>query len=68
MITRTHHPELRRYVLIVMAGARDSALTTMLYDLARDCPPSQAMDYLEAVELTTSSERDAVIELLERRL
>jgi hypothetical protein len=68
MIAYTRHPELVRYILIVMAGARDDTLTAMLYDLARECPPAQAMDYLEAVELTSGDGRDEVIALLERRL
>jgi hypothetical protein len=68
IIMRSRHPELVRYALIVMAGARDDTLTTMLYDLARESTPDQAMDFLEAVELTTGDERDDVIALLERRL
>ena len=68
MIANTRHPQLLRYVLIVMAGSRNDTLTALLYDLARECSPDLAMDYLDAVELTTGAQRDEIIALLERRL
>ena len=55
-------------VLIVMAGSRDKTLTALLYDLARECTSDQALDYLNAVELTSGAERDEIVALLERRL
>ncbi len=68
MLTTTRHADLVRYVAIEMAAARDKALIDLLYRLARACPADQAMDYLDAVELTLGDERDELIALLERRL
>lgn len=67
IITRTRHGELRHYTLVMLAAAREDALTAMLYRLARDCTPAEAGDYIEAVELTAGDERDDLLELLRQR-
>lgn len=68
MLTTTRHADLVRYMVLVMAAARDQALIDLLYRLARTCPPAQVADYRDAVELTPGDDRDAIIALLERRL
>lgn len=67
IIRETRHPDLHRYGLIMMATARDEALRAALYAMAKVTPLKRIEDYIEAVELTSGGERDALLESLRRR-
>jgi hypothetical protein len=67
IIKGTKHPDLHRYGLIMMATARDETLRTALYTMAKMTPLKRIADYIEAVELTSGSERDELLASLRRR-
>lgn len=67
IITQTRDTDLHRYGLIMMAAARDDTLTERLYALARLSPLARVANFIAALELTSSSERDDLLETLHRR-
>jgi hypothetical protein len=67
IIKGTRHPDLHRYGLIMMATARDETLRAALYAMAKLTPLKRIEDYIEAVELTSGGERDALLAALRGR-
>lgn len=67
IITETSRAELHQYTTIMLATSRTDALTQMLYRLAEDSPKRRVQHFIEAVELTFSEEKDAVLAALQAR-
>ncbi|MBN1284169.1 MAG: hypothetical protein JXB47_02095 [Anaerolineae bacterium] len=61
LITETKHDDLHRYGVIMLAAARDDALTEMLYDLAKLSRPERIDGCIEAVELTPATDARAAL-------
>lgn len=68
VITGTRHTDVQRYALIAVAAAREEPLTDLIYRLADLATAEQAMNFIEAVELTTDSRKPDTIARLERKL
>jgi hypothetical protein len=56
IIASTHNGDLHRYTLIQMAAARDPALNTLVFDLAKRAPLEYIPNFIEALELIPNSE------------
>ena len=67
IITTTRHDDLHRFGVIMLAAARDTALTALLYRLAKTTP-NRIENYIEAVELTSGDDRDDLLVVLQRRV
>lgn len=67
IITQTRDADLHRYGLIMMAAARDDTLRDRLYALARFSPLARVDHFIEALELTSGSARDSLLDSLRAR-
>ena len=67
MLNETKDVDFHKYILIMLATARDEKLTNQLIQLAKVTPLKHIPNYLEALDLTHHPERDDLIRILERR-
>ncbi len=64
----TRDDDLHYYGLVSLAASRDDNLTRLLYERASTCSRGDIRRYIEAVELTAHADREATLEMLEKRL
>lgn len=67
IITGTRHHELHHYAVVLLAAARDEALTAMLYRLAKASPKHRVENFLAALELIPGEEKVSIAQLLNDR-
>ncbi len=67
MLARTRSADLHRYGAIMLAASREPDLTALLYRLARQSTLARVDNFIEAVELSSGDERDAILALLAKR-
>ena len=68
LIENTNQYELHQFTLIMMAASRNEELTQMLYRLAKFATQKTLKHYIEAVDVSYSEERDAILGMLHKRL
>ncbi len=68
LIMQTQHVDLRRYGLVMMAVARDEALSERLLRMARVARLDDVPLFIEALEICQHDSRDELMDLLRRRL
>ncbi len=67
MLNETRDVDFHKYILIILATARDDQLTDRLIQLAKVTPLKHIPNYLDALDLTHHPEHDALITMLEKR-
>ena len=65
IVSATRNSDLHRYALIQMAAARDRALNTLVFTLAKRAPLEYLPNFIEALELIPNSEE--ILNLLRTR-
>jgi hypothetical protein len=68
IITTTRHHDLHNYAVVMLAASRDTALMDILFTLAKLSPQHRIDNFIAALELVPGSEKDELLEQLNKRL